>query len=104
MNDQSTSTPETVKCPHCREVITPAFVATVPPEQTMTMTLKTQSKYLAADIIGEVIQVHSKVLKDVAACIGTKVCVFISRIDLNDGEMTVEFFVTTVRAPSEVAD
>lgn len=79
-----------IKCPKCGTELSAD-------EQRLVVTLKSESKYAPADLIGDVMRTQSRVLKAIASNLGEKVEVFIGSVQIADGDVTIEFLITAVR-------
>ena len=84
-----------VLCPSCDSEVPIVAGASIPPTQKLTMELTTESKYFGAEVIGEMIKAQSDVLVEVARCLGATVCVFVTRIELTDHKIEIDFVVAT---------
>ncbi len=94
---QPSLTPQPITCPHCAKEIHLDFSAHIPDSQRLTITLKSEGRYLAAELLAETIGATAKCLQAVAESIGGKVAVFICGAAVRDGEIEVEFLITDVK-------
>lgn len=85
-----------VKCPSCGVECCLEAEAAVPPSQTLTIRLESESKYLPAEVIGATIKYQTEIFKSVAKQMGTAVAVFISKMTTTDHVAEIEFTITAV--------
>lgn len=88
------SSEQIVTCPHCAKDVDLAYVATVPKEQRCSLTLtSSESRWLPAESVGNMILAQSEVLCDVAEELGRKVVVFVDDVRVSEGKVCVDFMV-----------
>ena len=88
-------------CPSCGAEIALGLEATVPQQQTITVTIRSESKYISAEMIGGTILNQTEILQSVAARMGIRVAVFISKITTEDHVVDIEFTVATVKQETD---
>lgn len=86
-----------IKCPSCKEESDYAFVANVPDQQVMYMSIKYESRNISAKTLSGFIGNTEKLLKSVAEDIGSKVEVFVESIVHEPNQITIGFQILRVK-------
>lgn len=85
-----------LRCPTCNEPL--AFVASVPEEQRLRMTIESNMPYFAAEELGDFMKTTGKALKACAKEMGGKVSVTVSGAEICEGKAVIDFLVISVRS------
>jgi hypothetical protein len=92
-------TPQTVTCPKCGEEIVLEFTAKIPDDQIVKVRLESESKFIAAECVGEMILAQSECLRLVAKNLGGNVAVFLTAAKVSDCVVELEFAVVDAKEP-----
>ena len=83
-------------CPECNHEYDMEYVATVPKEQRMILSIETENEMFAAGTVGGTISDVDKLMSCVAKDVGYKVVTFISNIVFDRRKISIEFLILRV--------
>ena len=86
-----------IKCPHCNKEHGIELRTGIPNEQKMSVTITSESEYIAADAIGGLLTNMTKVLQAVAKNIAGKVGVFVYDITVAKKKVRIDLFVMSAK-------
>lgn len=86
-----------ITCPSCKKESDYYFVADVPDQQVMYMSIKYEGRFISAKTLAGFIGNTEKLLKSVAKDIGTKVEVFVESIEYETNQITIGFQILRVK-------
>lgn len=82
-----------IQCPHCKEEFSAQLTTTMPDEQVVYISLKTESEMISAQTVAGMIKNTDSLMKTVAKDIGFKAHVFIKSIEQSPGELKIGFMI-----------
>lgn len=86
-----------MKCPQCSHELETQIFSEVPQSQTFALKLEYNGEYVVADAVSKALTAMSTLYKGVAKNHGSKVELYVSKLDLSPGKLEIRFVCATIK-------